>query len=99
MKKLFAFLTAALVSVTMFATTYTVAGDSEYLFGTTWDPTNTANDMVLVESSEDQYQWVKSDVALPAGPFNFKVCEDYAWSVTYPANDLHTLFLSPAFIW
>ena len=87
MKKLFTILSAALFSATMFATTYTVAGSSDVLFGTTWDPTNTANDMSLVAETTDQYELVKSDMTLAAGTIQFKVCEDHAWTTAYPAQD------------
>ena len=64
--------------------TYTVAGGSDVLFGTTWDPTNTANDMALVEGL---YTWEKSELTLAAGNIGFKVCEDHAWTTAYPAQD------------
>lgn len=64
--------------------TYTVAGGSDVAFGTTWDPANTANDMVLVEGL---YTWEKADLTLAAGSIGFKVCEDHAWTVAYPAQD------------
>ena len=52
--------------------TYTVAGSSDVAFGTTWAPTNTANDMALVEGL---YTWEKSELTLAAGNILFKVCE------------------------
>ena len=64
--------------------TYTVAGGSDVLFGTTWDPANTANDMALVEGL---YTWEKSELTLAAGNIGFKVCEDHAWTTSYPAQD------------
>ena len=64
--------------------TYTVAGGSDVLFGTTWDPTNTANDMALVEGL---YTWEKSELTLAAGNIGFKVCEDHAWTTAYPAQN------------
>lgn len=64
--------------------TYTVAGGSDVAFGTTWDPTNTANDMALVEGL---YTWEKSELTLAAGNIGFKVCEDHAWTTAYPAQD------------
>jgi len=64
--------------------TYTVAGGSDVLFGTTWDPTNTANDMALVEGL---YTWEKTELTLAAGNIGFKVCEDHAWTTSYPAQD------------
>lgn len=64
--------------------TYTVAGSSDVAFGTAWDPTNTANDMTLVEGL---YTWEKTDLTLVAGSIEFKVCEDHAWTTAYPAQD------------
>ena len=67
------------------ADTWTVAGSDESLFGTTWDPTNTANDMQLVEGL---YTWQKTDVAIPANTVvKFKVVKNHAWSEAYPDND------------
>ena len=65
--------------------TYTVAGSSTDLFGTAWDPANAANDMVLQE--DNTYKWEKADLTLAAGEIKFKVCEDHAWDVAYPASD------------
>ena len=65
--------------------TYTVAGDSEAAFGTTWDPANTANDMTKQE--DGTYKWEKEDVELLAGVLTFKVAEDHSWDVAYPAEN------------
>ena len=64
--------------------TYTIAGSSDAAFGTAWDPTNAANDMTLAEGI---YKWEKMDIALAAGTIQFKVCEDHAWNVAYPAEN------------
>ena len=64
--------------------TYTVAGGSDVLFGTTWAPANEANDMALVEGL---YTWEKSELTLAAGNIEFKVCEDHAWTTAYPAQN------------
>lgn len=64
--------------------TYTVAGGSDVAFGTTWAPSNEANDMTLVEGL---YTWEKADLTLAAGNIEFKVCEDHAWTVAYPAQN------------
>ena len=65
--------------------TWTVAGSDESLFGTTWDPANTANDMQLVEGL---YTWQKTDVAIPANTVvEFKVVKNHAWSEAYPAKN------------
>lgn len=63
---------------------YTVAGSSAVLFGTTWDPANADNDMVLVEGL---YTWEKKNVELAAGSFSFKVTANHSWDIAYPASD------------
>ena len=65
--------------------TYTVAGGSADLFGTTWDPANTANDMTKLE--DGTYKFEKTEITLPAGAIEFKVCEDHAWTNCYPAEN------------
>ena len=58
--------------------TYTVAGDSEAAFGTTWDPSNTANDMTL---ESGLYKWTKTNVALYANTkISFKVIKNHDWN-------------------
>ena len=66
------------------AHTYTVAGGSDVAFGTAWAPSNTANDMTLVEGL---YTWKKTELELAAGVIEFKVCEDHAWATAYPAQN------------
>ena len=63
----------------------TVAGDNGTLFGKTWDPTNTANDMVL--QSDGTYKFEKSGVALSAGTVNFKACANHAWTNAWPSSN------------
>ena len=65
--------------------TYTVAGGNADLFGTAWDPANTANDMTKLE--DGTYKWEKTEITLPAGNVEFKVVEDHAWTVCYPAEN------------
>lgn len=65
--------------------TYTVAGGSADLFGTTWDPTNAANDMAKQE--DGTYKFEKTEITLPAGNVEFKVCEDHAWTNCWPAEN------------
>lgn len=67
------------------AHTYTVAGGNTDLFGTSWDPTNEANDMVLQE--DNTYKWEMTEVTLAAGTIEFKVCEDHAWTNSWPAQN------------
>lgn len=63
--------------------TYTVAGSPDTLFGTAWDPSNTANDMTLADGV---YTWSKSDVELTAGNVEFKVVVNHSWDVSYGQN-------------
>lgn len=69
-------------TVNGFADTWTVAGSSTELFGTAWEPTLTANDMVLDGSI---YKWEKSGVALTTGTVEFKVVKNHSWDEAYPA--------------
>lgn len=65
--------------------TYTVAGSSAIAFGTTWDPANAANDMVLQQ--DGTYKWEKTNLELAEGEIAFKVCENHAWTHAWPAQD------------
>ena len=65
--------------------TYTVAGSSEAAFGTAWDPENADNDMKKQE--DGTYKWEKEGLELLAGEVEFKVTEDHAWTVAYPAQN------------
>ena len=66
--------------------TYTVAGDNTDLFGTSWDPTNATNDMVLQE--DKTYKWEKTDLTLPIGSIAFKVVKDHNWdNGAYPKDN------------
>ena len=68
--------------------TFTVAGDNVDVFGTSWDPTNTANDMVLQE--DNTYKWEKTGLTLPMGQIAFKVVKDHDWNNganAYPADN------------
>ena len=65
--------------------TYTAAGSSAALFGTTWDPTVAANDLTLKEGTT--FEIVYTDIELAAGTVSFKVCVNHAWTTAYPASD------------
>ena len=87
MKKIFSFLFASLLSVALFADdTYTVAGNMPQLFGTTWDVTNTANDMVLNGSV---YEWSKAGVDLPVVKVEYKIVQDHdiKWTHAWPSDN------------
>ena len=63
--------------------TYTIAGDPASVFGTAWDPANTANDMVL----QSDGNFAKTYSAVPAGTaLTFKVVVNHDWSLNYGAN-------------
>lgn len=64
---------------------YTVAGNSEALFGTLWDQTNTANDMEKLD--EWTFCWKKDKVALGKGSFEFKVVANHDWGWSYPLEN------------
>ena len=65
--------------------TYTVAGSSTELLGTSWDPTNTNNNL----STDDYvtYKLVKNNILLSAGDISFKVTVDNSWDKSYPSSD------------
>lgn len=80
MKKIFTLFAAVLFAGSMFAAevTYTVAGNSPVAFGTTWDPTNSANDMV--KQTDGTYKWEKEGLELATGNIQFKVVMNHAWT-------------------
>lgn len=82
MRKLFTFLMVALFSASVWATTYTVAGN-QAVFGTNWDATNTNNDMTQVGETS-MYQLVLENVEVTDEGVEFQVCQDHAWSKYYP---------------
>ncbi len=62
---------------------FTVAGTPASVFGTEWDPSNTANDMV--KQSDGNY--TKSYSNVPAGAeLQFKVTVNHAWTKSYGYN-------------
>ena len=67
--------------------TYTVAGNSEALFGTAWSPSTEANDMVANPEVENEYVFTKENVTLEVGTIEYKVVENHAWVVAYPASN------------
>ncbi len=72
-------------TVTPVETTWTVAGTPAEVFGTTWAPTNTNNDMVKGEGNT--WTFTKENVSLTAGTIAFKVCKDHAWGIAYPGSN------------
>ena len=71
-----------------------VAGLDDALFGKTWDPTYTANDMTQMGGTS----WVltKKNVKLEAVNYGYKVCADHEWSLSYgnPENPADNAILT-----
>ena len=65
--------------------TWTVAGSSTVAFGTSWDPTNTANDMV--KQNDGTFKWEKENLELADGSVDFKVAKNHSWDEAYPSQD------------
>ena len=63
----------------------TVAGDNSKLFGNTWSPSSTANDMTL--QSNGTYKFEKEHVNLNAGTINFKACANHGWDIAWPSSN------------
>ena len=66
-------------------TTWTVAGEPAALFGTTWAPSLTANDMTSTDGVT--YTWTKEYATLNEGTIEFKVAKNHAWAEAYPASN------------
>ena len=60
---------------------FTVVGPA-HVFGTEWDPENTANDMVL-DPETNLYTWTKQNVQLDDF-FGFKVVGNHSWDYEWP---------------
>lgn len=61
-------------------TTYTVAGNYAEIFGETWNPALTENDMTL-DPSDGLYKLVKKGIYVPTGfRLEYKVVADHDWS-------------------
>lgn len=65
--------------------TWTVAGSSTVAFGTSWDPTNAANDMV--KQNDGTFKWEKENLELADGSVDFKVAKNHSWDEAYPSQD------------
>ncbi|MBR5119287.1 MAG: hypothetical protein IK100_11690 [Muribaculaceae bacterium] len=66
--------------------TYAVCGAPAALFGmeNDWDP-DAAPEMTLNEET-GLYEWTSAETELVAGNIEFKVVQDHAWDVCYPAD-------------
>ena len=65
--------------------TMTVAGDNVPLFGTSWDPVNTTND--LTKNEDGTYSITYENKVLSEGTIQFKVVKNHSWGEAYPAED------------
>ena len=74
------------------ADTYTVAGNNSAMFGTAWDPTNTANDMT--KNGDGTYSITYTNVYLTED-VQYKVVKDHSWSEAYP-NDNRVINIAEA---
>lgn len=86
MKKFYLLFLVAFVALLGFkanADTYTVAGSSDVLLGSSWDPTNTANDMT---ESNGVWTLVKENVTLGQQTIEYKVCLNHGWDTSYGDN-------------
>lgn len=64
---------------------YTVAGSPSSLFGTEWDPANTANIMTM--QADGTYKWEKTNMELSAITIQFKVVKGNKWGTEYPSSN------------
>lgn len=79
-------LVCLLTTTSAWAETWTVAGEPAALFGTTWAPSLTANDMTSTDGVN--YTWSKENVELTAGIAKFKVVKNHSWDNTaYPSSN------------
>ena len=62
-------------------TTYTVAGTPDAIFGSVWDPTNTANDMT--KGADGIWTKVYENVPLEACTIEYKVVKNHSWDEAY----------------
>ena len=86
-KSIFLFFAAILCAIGMNAATWTVAGsDAKILNGTsTWDPSDTKNDMTNVSGTK--WGLLVMNKSLAKTTYKFKVCKDHGWGTAYPGSD------------
>ncbi|UKK49629.1 hypothetical protein L6475_06785 [Prevotella sp. E9-3] len=94
-KKIFSLLVLLVTAVTgaWAADTYTVAGNNSAMFGTAWDPTNTANDMT--KNDDGTYSITYTNVYLE-DDVQYKVVKDHSWNEAYPDGDNHVIDIAKA---
>lgn len=65
--------------------TFTVTGEAAIINGDKdWDPENAANDMTLDGTT---YKLKIADLQLAEGSYEYKVIQNHAWTITFPAQD------------
>jgi hypothetical protein len=74
---------------------FTVAGSAASVFGTTWDPTNSDNDMV--QNADGLFVLDKYGCELPEGSVEFKVVANRDWGFAWPAENYQLYIEQPGF--
>ena len=94
-RKLFSLLVLLVTAVTgaWAADTYTVAGNNSAMFGSVWDPTNTANDMT--KNGDGTYSITYTNVYLD-DEVQYKVVKDHSWNEAYPDGDNRVINIAKA---
>ena len=67
------------------AKTWTVAGSSIPLFGSSWDPANASNDMK--KQADGTFKLEKLAVELGKGTIQYKVAANHDWGEAYPSSN------------
>ena len=75
--------------------TWTVAGNPTSLFGTSWDPANTSNDMTFSDT-ENAFIKTYSGVTLEAGTVEYKVVKNHSWDNGSKPSNNNTYTISEA---
>ena len=74
-------------SVDISGQTWTVVGDRADLFGNTWAPTATSNDMTYDGSTGTYKKEYENYVPNTTGAFQYKIARDHAWNETVPSGN------------
>lgn len=75
---------------------FTVAGTPAEVFGNTWDPTNTENDMTYDEES-GLWKLDKFGCPLQEGMISFKVVANHDWGNAWPAENYDYAIETPGY--
>ncbi|MBQ6079521.1 MAG: hypothetical protein IJK93_04490 [Muribaculaceae bacterium] len=74
---------------------FTVAGSAASVFGTTWDPTNSDNDMV--QNADGLWTLDKYNCELPEGNLEFKIVANRDWGFAWPADNYQVYIEQPGY--